>query len=169
MPCGVTCPATGAASVALAPIVHGLQFACVTGNVHKLPFEVFENVNEPLKAESDEPAIVPLVPPAIDIPYAVIVATLLETEMLITGTGAPGTNVVVAGPAVGIATPCWARKSLTPPLHVIVFDPLVMAQVIVGGVLLTLLYPPKRARSNHGFGPLVWKSASTFCCAVNVF
>jgi hypothetical protein len=117
---------------------HGPQFACVTGNV-QVPLVTTVNVKEPLKAASVDPAMVPLAPFTMAIAGAMIVATLLDTEILIIGTGAPGTNATDGGPAVGIAMPWPTAKSLVPPLQVNVAEPLVVAQVIVGGVAVGLL------------------------------
>src|SRR5271156_3577226 len=84
-----------------------------------------------------------------------------------TPTAAPGVKTVGAAPAPGIDTPYPTRKSLTPPPHEIFALPLVVLQVIAGGVKLPK-YAPKSEMSALGLGPLVRKSAPIFCGAVKV-
>src|SRR6266850_5499525 len=91
IPCTLVRKAGAPTTVALPPMVHGLQFACVMLNVQALAPALVTGVNVALKAESDDPAMVMFCPgPQAQSVPAETVATLLETEIVLTGTAAPG-------------------------------------------------------------------------------
>src|ERR1700722_12836224 len=116
-------------------MVQGGQWACVTLKVKMSEFVRFATGNVPLNAESLEPAITTLEPGAkLALFASVTVATLLATLMLEMGNAAPGASTMGATPAVGMATPCPMRKSLTPPEQVIWLLLAVVLHVMVGGV-----------------------------------
>src|SRR5882724_11120266 len=133
MPCAVIVAGTTGVIVAPPPTLHGLQFACV---MLISPLLLGTSVNVPLSVPSVAPAMVTLEPGAYEVNGDVVSMPALPLMVrAVSDTAAPGAVIVAAAPANGIDTPCPTAKSLVPPLHVMVFWPLVVAQMMVGGAL----------------------------------